>query len=65
MCYNVRVVSPSKVLCSFSFLFVSGSKFLGVFCPPFPEEEILDYLTQDPASQVPTILRLLGLVATM
>jgi len=45
MCYDVRVASPSKVLCSFLLLFVSESKFLSVFSPPLPEEEILDYLT--------------------
>ena len=40
----------------FYFFFVSGDAFFGVFPPPFPEEEISDYIAHGPFIRVFTVL---------
>ena len=46
MCWDVGVASPGKVWGFFSFYLPRGSRFFfGTFFAPFPEEEILNYLT--------------------
>ena len=39
----------------FYFLFVSGDAFFGAFSPPFPEEEISDYIAHGPFIRVFTV----------
>ena len=39
----------------FYFFFVSGDAFFGAFSPPFPEEEISDYIAHGPFIRVFTV----------
>ena len=39
----------------FYFFFVSGDAYFGVFFPPFPEEEISDYIAQGSFIRVLTV----------
>ena len=40
----------------FYFFFVSGDAFFGAFSPPFPEEEISDYIAHGPFIRVFTVV---------
>ena len=40
----------------FYFFFVSGDAFFGAFSPPFPEEEISDYIAHGPSIRVFTVM---------